>query len=101
MSEARRPTTQAEMALDMPPPAAGGNGGPALDERPIDVIARIGLAMYGERWIGRVAHDLAEDHQAIRRWLKGVGAPTPANVRWLRDQVARRHAARILRAIEE
>jgi len=30
-----------------------------------------------------------------------VGAPTPENVRWLRDQVARRHIARIQRAIEE
>lgn len=87
-------------SLDTPPPV-GGNGGPSLDERPIDVVARIGRAMYGPRWIGRVALDLAEDHQTVRRWIKGQGGPSPANVAWLRENVARRHAARILRAIEE
>lgn len=95
------PIARHEPALDAAPPTAGGNNGPPLDERAVDVIARIGQAMYGEHWIGKTALDLAEDHQVLRRWLKGVGAPTPENVRWLRDQVARRHIARIQRAIEE
>lgn len=96
-----RTLTRLAPAPDAPPPAAGGNGAPPLDERAIDVVARIGKAMYGDHWIGKTAADLSEDHQTVRRWLKGQGAPTPANIRWLRDQVARRHIARIQRAIEE
>lgn len=95
-----RTVPRREPAPDAPPPAAGGNRGPALDEKPIDIIARIGDAMYGRWWIGPVASDLGQDHQTVRRWIKGQGSPTKANVDWMRFR-GRKHAAQILRECEE
>lgn len=86
--------------LDTPPPAAGGNGGPPLDERAIDTIARIGRAMHGERWIGRLGQDIGEDHQVIRRWLKGQGSPSSAVMERVRMH-ARSQALLIQRALGE
>ncbi|OAS23908.1 hypothetical protein A5481_15775 [Methylobacterium platani] len=80
--------------------ALGGNGGPSLDERPIDVIARIGRAQFGDRWIGKLGEDIGVDHRQMRRWLAGRGEPPPKVMSCVRLQ-ARGHAARILRALEE
>ncbi|GJD90603.1 hypothetical protein BHAOGJBA_4145 [Methylobacterium hispanicum] len=87
MSEAR------STARPVPTPDAE-----APAERDIDIIARIGEAMHGPLWIGKTAPLMGETHQAVRRWLAGQGAPPPYSVPWLKD-AARRHAARVLRAV--
>ncbi|SFU35681.1 hypothetical protein SAMN02799631_00325 [Methylobacterium sp. 174MFSha1.1] len=86
-------------SIDLPHPAAGGNGSPPLDERDVDIIARIGKAMYGRWWIGPVAEDLGHDHQVVRRWLKGQGTPSQKDIDWMRLR-GRRMAAQISRECE-
>ncbi|WP_430910316.1 hypothetical protein [Methylobacterium sp. sgz302541] len=80
--------------------AIGANGGPRLDERDIDVVARIARAQYGELWIGKIGVEIGVDHRQIRRWLAGKGTPPPTVLSCVRLQ-ARSHAARILRSREE
>lgn len=80
--------------------AIGANGGPRLDERDIDVVARIARAQYGELWIGKIGVEIGVDHRQIRRWLAGKGTPPPTVLSCVRLQ-ARSHAARILRSLEE
>ncbi|KMO36210.1 hypothetical protein VP06_10535 [Methylobacterium aquaticum] len=67
-------------------------------ERPIDVIARIGRAMYGPLWIGKLAADNGLSHQSVRRWLAGQGSPTAFDFRLVK-LIAREHAARVMRAV--
>jgi hypothetical protein len=85
---------------DMLPPAVGGNGGPAIDERPYAILERIGRAMHGPHWHGKIAADIGENERALRRWRAGDGEPSPRTIAWARDE-ARRYIARLQRAIEE
>ncbi|MEE7478755.1 MULTISPECIES: hypothetical protein [Methylobacterium] len=86
--------------LDTPPPGIGGNGAPPLDERPYEILERIGRAMHGPRWHGKLAGDIGEDERELRRWRAGNGEPSPRTLAWARE-AARLHAARILRAAEK
>lgn len=79
--------------------APTGNGGPDLDEHPGKVIARIGKAMYGDLWHGKLAYDTGDDHRTLRRWESGECRPTEAKVSWIRF-LGQRHIERIRRAIE-
>ncbi|MCJ2046348.1 hypothetical protein MKK58_17675 [Methylobacterium sp. J-078] len=88
-----------EMAKEVPP-APTGNGGPPLDEHPGKVVARIGHACYGERWHGKLAADVGEDHRTVRRWELGECRPSPLKVARI-ETVARAHIARIQRALEK
>ena len=86
-------------AVAAAPPAPGGNGGPTLDERPYAILERIGFALYGDLWHGKIAADIGECDRAVRRWRAGQGEPSPAalhRARW----VAERHIARVQRALD-
>ncbi|SFE92049.1 hypothetical protein SAMN04487844_107200 [Methylobacterium sp. yr596] len=65
----------------------------------IVAIERIGLAIYGDLWIGKIASDIGIGHQKIRRWLAGKSNPGAHDLK-LVLLVARYHAARVMRAIE-
>ena len=80
--------------------APTGNGGPDLDEHPGKSVARIARACYGERWHGKLAADVGEDHRTVRRWELGECRPSPLKVARI-ETVARAHIARIQRALEK
>ncbi|MFH6786605.1 hypothetical protein [Methylobacterium sp. MA0201] len=65
----------------------------------IVAIERIGRAIYGDLWIGKIAADIGIGHQTIRRWLAGRGSPGSFELN-LVLLVAKHHAARVMRAIE-
>ncbi|MDP4021177.1 hypothetical protein Q8W71_00950 [Methylobacterium sp. NEAU 140] len=88
------------MTSNLDAPAAGGNNGPPLDERPYAILERIGRAMHGPRWQGKLAGDIGENERELRRWRAGIGEPSPRTLAWAREE-ARRHIAGIQRAIEE
>lgn len=71
----------------------------AEEEHPGKVIARIGKAMYGDLWHGKLAYDTGDDHRTLRRWESGECRPTEAKVSWIRF-LGQRHIERIRRAIE-
>ena len=56
--------------------------------------------MYGEHWMAGIAADTGECVRQVRRWCAGTGTPTPLDVRAVRE-AARRHIARIQRALGE
>jgi hypothetical protein len=83
------------------PPArhgAGGNGAPPLNETALEEITRIGRAMYGERWISSIAKDAGEHARQVQRWRAGTSQPSARALNAVR-QAARRHIARIQRAL--
>ena len=87
-------------AVKRPASAPGSNHAPPLDETLIQEIARIGTAMYGEGWVAGVAADTGESVRQVRRWLAGTADPSPLDLRAVRE-AARRHIARIQRALGE
>ncbi len=71
---------------------------PVGDESPLAEIARIGRAMYGERWISSIAKDTGEHVRQVQRWRAGTSQPSPRALKAVR-QAARRHIDRIQRAL--
>ncbi len=69
-----------------------------LAERDIDIIARIGIAMYGRLWVGKLALDVGESHQTIRRWLSARAVHRSNSPP--REVHCQGHAACVLRAAE-
>ncbi len=82
-------------------PPSGGNGGPALEEAPsYEALARIGRAVHGRLWEGKVAEALGEGPRTLRRWRAGEGAPSLRTMAWAREW-ALRTAADVLAAAGE
>jgi hypothetical protein len=66
------------MSENPAPTTGGGNGGPAMDAPPsFDALERIGLAVFGTHWEGKLAAQAAIDERAIRRYRAGELATTP------------------------
>lgn len=66
------------MSENPAPASEGGNGGPAMDAPPsFDALERIGLAVFGTHWEGKLAAQAAIDERAIRRYRAGELATTP------------------------
>lgn len=80
---ARRAEVEERAALkrlsENPAPATeGGNGGPALDAPPtFDALERIGMAVFGVHWEGKLGAQAGIDERAIRRFRAGELATTP------------------------
>jgi len=90
-----------EQWLAANPPQPSGNGGPALEEEPsYEALGRIGRAVYGRLWEGKVAEALGEGPRTLRRWRNGEGAPTARTMAWAREW-ALRTAADVLAAAGE
>ncbi|MFF9550857.1 hypothetical protein [Methylobacterium fujisawaense] len=86
------------MSENPAPASEGGNGGPSLDAPPsFDALERIGLAVFGTHWEGKLAAQAAIDERAIRRYRAGELATTPeamARARlWALETAARLLAA--------
>ena len=77
------------------PPAVDAS---EIEEHPGLAVARIGRACYGERWHGKLAIDIGEDHRTVRRWELGECRPTDKKLARVAF-VARAHIARIERAL--
>ena len=78
-----------------------GNGGPALEEAPsYAALARIGRAIHGDRWEGKVADRLGENPRTLSRWRVGEGSPNARTIAWAREW-ALRTAAEVLAAAGE
>jgi hypothetical protein len=86
-------------AEEPPPRAAGGNGGPALEED-YAFLERIGLAIYGEFWTGKLAVDVRAHPRQFRRWAEGAGKPTATVLLKARVR-ALKTAESLLRAVGE
>lgn len=68
------------------PPQPAGNGGPALEEEPsYEALARIGRAVHGRLWEGKVAEALGEGERNFRRWRNGEGRPSARTMAWARE----------------
>ncbi|WP_437871127.1 hypothetical protein ACSD7O_19375 [Methylorubrum extorquens] len=84
-----------------PAPSPAGNGGPALDPAPTyEDLARIGSAVHGQHWEGKVAPRLGEHPRTLHRWRNGAGAPSARSLAWAR-QWALQTAADVLAAAGE
>ena len=70
----------------------------AAEAHPGRAVARIGRACYGERWHGKMAEDIGENHRTVRRWEIGECRPSPQKIARI-ETVARAHIARIERAL--
>ena len=77
-------------------------------ERTPDILAEIGRAIHGDRWIAPLADDLEINRETLRRWLNGHTPLPPDHGMWqdLADVVeryAKAYAARVvaLREIED
>lgn len=82
-----------------PPPAAGGNKGPALEED-YGFLERIGLAIYGQFWTGKLAMDVRAHPRQFRRWAEGSGKPSATVLLKARIR-ALRTAEALLQAVGE
>ncbi|KQO61756.1 helix-turn-helix transcriptional regulator [Methylobacterium sp. Leaf88] len=92
--------TDTDPILD-PPPAAGGNGGPALEPEPsYAALSRIGRAIHGDRWEGKLADKIGEGPRTLSRWRRGEGSPNARTMAWAREW-ALRTAADVLAAAGE
>lgn len=80
--------------------AAGGNGGPALEEDGYRTLERIGEVAFDGLWHGKLAAALGQDPRAFRRWRDGEGRPPERTVAWAREW-ARATALRLLAAAGE
>ena len=82
-------------------PAAGGNGGPVLEEKPsYAALARIGMAIHGDRWEGKLADKIGEGPRTLSRWRVGEGSPNARTMALAREW-ALRTAADVLAAAGE
>ncbi|MCP1549443.1 MULTISPECIES: hypothetical protein [Methylobacteriaceae] len=80
---------------------SGGNGGPVLDEAPsYAALARIGRAIHGQHWEGKIADRIGENPRKLSRWRIGEGAPSAGTMAWARE-MALRTAADVLAAAGE
>ena len=80
---ARRAEVEERAALkrmsENPAPASeGGNGGPTLDApASFDALERIGLAVFGTHWEGKLGAQAGIEERSIRRFRAGELATTP------------------------
>lgn len=89
------------LAANPAPAAPTGNGGPALEVEPsYEALARIGTAVHGKLWEGKVSEHLGEGPRTIRRWRNGEGRPSGRTMAWAREW-ALRTAADVLAAAGE
>lgn len=54
------------MAADIRPGLAGGGG-----EARVQLLRRVGAALYGSRWQAALAGDLGVNDRTMRRWVSG------------------------------
>ena len=89
-----------KLSLDIPSPAARGNGGPALDETNYEQLERIGRALHGDLWHAKLANDPGESERDARRWRAGQGQPSDETLRMARWYV-RQYIKILQRIVEE
>ncbi|MGY6285476.1 hypothetical protein ACXIT0_21640 [Methylorubrum extorquens] len=79
----RLPRQAVDWLAENPAPSPAGNGGPALDPAPTyEDLARIGSAVHGQHWEGKVAPRLGEHPRTLHRWRNGAGAPSARSLAW-------------------
>lgn len=84
-----------------PSPAPGWNGGPPLEEAPsYAALERIGRAIHGQLWEGKLADKIGEGPRTLARWRVGEGKPSTRTMAWARE-LALRTAADVLAAAGE
>ena len=90
------------LAANPAPAAPAGNGGPALEETPsYEALARIGRAVHGQHWEGKVAPHLGEGPRTLHRWRNGEGAPNARTMARAREWAMRTAADALAAAGEQ
>ncbi len=72
-----------------------------MEEAPsYEALARIGRAVHGQHWEGKLADRIGENPRSLFRWRVGEGAPSARTMSWAREW-ALRTAADVLAAAGE